>query len=226
MKKAFFALILALVLTGSAGHTDVLIKRPKLPQVASRLPRIPSRTTESNAHQRSKDILDDPENFLAFVDRSIDNPPISNRDLERGWYFGQKYEKRYATPKNWAWLNRGDRSVWMRPDATLENPVAGQAALCESTAGQYLYSCYDFQTPSCKYIGISHCECPASTEWQEGQGCLAKDDLNDFVIISPDELRRGWYLGQKNTKKKNTPRSWAWFDRGADSRWQNNPETK
>ncbi|MFH1837902.1 MAG: DUF333 domain-containing protein [Candidatus Kuenenbacteria bacterium] len=42
-------------------------------------------------------------------------PSISEKDLENGWYYGQKFQKKSDTPKDWVWQSAGKSSKWLAP---------------------------------------------------------------------------------------------------------------
>ncbi|MBI5412573.1 hypothetical protein HZA43_05405 [Candidatus Peregrinibacteria bacterium] len=201
---------------------------PFLPVSQERsLPKIPPKELKVSVLelQAKEKETENSDGLLKTLNQDVTNPSITKEDLDRGWYLGQKYEKRYATPENWVWLNRGEQSVWMRPGAPLENPFEKDAGLCDATGGYYQYSCYDYQMPRCKYVGKSKCGCRKGTRWLDEQGCLLLNDVDDFVTITSDELKQGWYSGQQDQKKKDTPYGWQWLDQGVNSRWQNTPSS-
>lgn len=188
------------------------------------LSKIPSKHLKASLLESLPGSLDgaDDESLLQAIDQSIQNPGITDQDLERGWYLGQQHEKRTTTPDTWIWVDRGVRSVWVRPGVVPDNPLEEQASLCTLSGGYFQYSCYDFQTPRCEYVGKSRCKCAPTTRWLDEQGCVLIDDLTDFVPIANSELVQGWYAGDITMKKKDTPGNWIWMNQG-QPRWQNPP---
>jgi hypothetical protein len=43
--------------------------------------------------------------------------PITQAELEAGWYYGLEYEKRLNTPRSWVWIDAGRSSRWRQPEA-------------------------------------------------------------------------------------------------------------
>ena len=42
--------------------------------------------------------------------------PISDKDLQEGWYYGFEYQKKLNTPRDWVWSEAGKSSKWHRPE--------------------------------------------------------------------------------------------------------------
>jgi hypothetical protein len=42
-------------------------------------------------------------------------PPITPQELEQGWYWGMKDQKKPGTPDDWIWVEAGRSSKWIKP---------------------------------------------------------------------------------------------------------------
>lgn len=49
--------------------------------------------------------------------------PITEAELDAGWYYGLEYQKKLNTPRSWKWIDAGRSSRWRQPE-TLVNPEA------------------------------------------------------------------------------------------------------
>lgn len=62
-----------------------------------------------------------PSNIKTFV-----RAPISQAELDAGWYWGFEYQKKLNTPRDWSWTEAGRSSKWHKPaslgtDVTLDS---------------------------------------------------------------------------------------------------------
>lgn len=164
---------------------------------------------------------DETKALLQEIEKRVAQPTIVYDDIQRGWYTGGVEEKKIGTPSTWVWVKEGSKSRWISPNALEKTVTVATEELCKSTAGTYVISCVQSEAKDCEYIPANTCRCIDGSMWNEEQGCLLINDKKEFVSISPDELRRGWYGALPNQKKINTPSNWVWVEAGANSRWQN-----
>jgi hypothetical protein len=226
MKKVFLILISAFVLAGCDGGgaqiSDIGGPKPRIPE---RKPAIPSQKgLEANilGPSRFSDATD-PASIRALIqriDNNISPPDIAVQDIERGWYYGQKVDKKSGTPNSWIWVDKGKNSVWVSPSSLDETDDMDLDALCQETAGAYIFSCVEREFSGCEHVAKSVCRCPEDTQWIDKQGCILLGKNRKPVAISQDDLRRGWYLGLPDEKRLDTPANWTWNEAGKQSRWQ------
>ncbi len=188
-------------------------------------PRIPSgKSLQANALSGTNHVKGDSVNIdrlVDTIDQNIKQPVIITEEIERGWYYGKKNEKKVGTPDSWIWLDEGFKSRWISPNALGDIGYQSTDDLCRSTGGVYAISCLERETSDCQFISESVCRCPAASKWAESQGCILTDESDEWVSVTPDDLRRGWYEGGVHEKKLNTPLSWVWVAVGGGGRWQN-----
>ncbi|MFH1012837.1 MAG: hypothetical protein V1760_03770 [Candidatus Peregrinibacteria bacterium] len=228
IKKILLITAVLLVSTGCAGTgggRNPNLASPKGPiaqkeTIPGKKPRIPSAQDLKASVLGSKESESDTTRLLEAIEKRIEQPNIVYEDIERGWYYGGVDEKKLGTPNTWAWVEEGKRSRWVSPNAVEETSVVQAEDLCRKTAGTYVISCLETDSEGCEYIPRNTCRCIEESKWQEGQGCIAVDEEEEFVTISQEELNRGWYTGLPNQKKLNTPKNWVWVDAGKNSRWQ------
>lgn len=196
------------------------------PRIPSPNPRIPtSKNLQANIletthySQPGEDLNMD--QLLDTINKGLHQPAISKEEVLQGWYYGKEEEKKLGTPNSWIWVDEGVKSRWVSPYAIEDASQAEQDKLCTKTGGTYIISCLEREADNCQYVSKSECHCAANTTWVDRQGCVMTDDNDDFVQITPDELRRGWYSGAPYQKKLNTPLSWIWEDTAGEARWQN-----
>jgi len=186
-------------------------KKPRIPNVKASI--LDADTTNLE--------VDEMEQLLEEIDKELNAPNITEEDIRRGWYYGSQEDKKYGTPSSWIWVASSDEPRWASPNILEESDYLEAKNLCEQTAGVYSISCLDTEMLDCEYVAKSECRCSYDTEWQDEQGCILVDEEDEFISISQDELRRGWYIGLPSEKKLNTPSSWIWVEGGQNSRWQN-----
>ena len=222
MKRLLLVIIAIIFLTGCNSGSD---SRASAKQ--SKKPRIPQKPVAMQADLSALKDTEDKENELDFdrlierIDKSLEQPTITVEDIERGWYYGSKDEKKLGTPSSWILIDEGAKSRWISPNSIEEVVDIEVDELCRKTAGTYIISCIEREVEYCEYIPESECRCLEDTEWVDDQGCILIDEEGQFVFISSDELKQGWYHGLPNEKKLNTPTNWIWVENGEDSRWQN-----
>ncbi len=93
--------------------------------------------------------------------------------------------------------------------------------LCGVTGGTYVSSCIEEDVEGCEYIAENECRCAEQSKWMNEQGCVVVDAEGEFIEISDEELKQGWYLGMDYEKKLNTPLNWVWVTGYGEARWQN-----
>lgn len=213
MKKYFLLLVLPFLLAcspaGQMKEEDLQGKRlkenPRLPTPQLRADVIPEGATEEELRL-----------MLQEINKELTRPNISKQDMEQGWYFSLPGEKKYGTPESWVWVD----GRWMSPDRLEVQNVSGDRTLCRQTAGTYRLSCIESDSPYCEHVPETKCECIEGSKWKGGQGCILTGDNGEYIAITPEELRKGGYLGLPNEKKLNTPSNWVWKEVGRSSRWQ------
>lgn len=160
------------------------------------------------------------ERLLDRINEHVNEPAITAAEIQRGYYYGQEYEKKVGTPKAWLWIEEGIHSRWASPDV-LETALDVEIEeLCRKTAGVYAVSCVEREIEHCEYIPASECRCLDGSIWVKAQGCILADEEGKAVTISDAELEKGWYFGLPNEKKLDTPLSWFWFENAKHSRWE------
>ncbi len=229
MKRLSFLIIALFLLTACNSGDDLQAGKPRIP---SKKPSLPSSknlqanllgsTDKSDEEKNQPDM----ERLLENINRSLELPNITNKDIERGWYYGKKDERKFGTPGSWEWMEDGKDSKWVSPNATEIIEDISDNELCRKTAGMYVISCIEREVPFCEYITESKCDCIDGTRWVEKQGCILADDQDFFVRISSDDLKKGWYFGLPNERKLNTPLTWIWVENGKESKWQNPPPSQ
>ena len=209
--KKLFTLFLALFLLAacSGGVSD---------NTTAKLPNIPKRPSIPTADELKASVLDadktqkvDISDILDEIDQEIQGDSITSEDIERGWYLGGKDDKKFGTPDTWTWITDQFDSRWVS-QSVLEEVQAGKLEeLCSLTGGSYE-----------KREGDENlkCYCPEGSDFEEKEGCLLLKD-GDFVSISTEEIRQGWYAGYPYEKKRGTPAHWQWIKVGDSGRWQN-----
>ncbi len=216
----FITLALAiLVLTAcSSGNNQSKPKIPRQSTVSSvdsvKAPKIPK---ISNTTNKEKNI--DLGTVLKEIDKNISPENITRLDIEKGWYYAKtKNNKKVGTPSSWMWKNDETSPRWVSPVYTKEGGDNKVDELCKKTAGTYTISCIESEVASCEHIPKSKCACTYGSKWTDEEGCVKTKD-NQFVKISSEELKQGWYYGLKNEKKSGTPKSWTWTESGKQSKW-------
>jgi hypothetical protein len=225
--RFFILIITSLILLTGCGTPSQIDGMPYDQASAdqiSKKPRIPN-TGDLKASVLDVDAkdpeVDDMEELLEKIDEELNRPNITKEDIERGWYYGSRHDMKYGTPGSWIWVGDSGESRWTSPNALEETDYFDARDLCTQTAGRYVISCLDTDIAGCEYVAKSWCYCSDGTKWYNEQGCILTDEEGEFVAISSDELRKGWYKGLPNQKKLNTPSSWIWIEGGQDSKWQN-----
>jgi len=226
MKRALI-IFAALLFLASCGNGDVAQLGPETtkPGIPQRKPSLPSqKSLEANAlgthyvNPRKEDL--EMQALIDRLDNNIARPNITIEDIKRGWYTGQVHEKKIGTPNSWLWIDRGPKSVWSSPSALDETEDQAKDTLCRQTAGFYAFSCIEREYAGCENIATSICRCPDQTKWIDKQGCVLLNNRGESVVITPNDLKRGWYYGLNSEKKLDTPAAWMWLEAGKDSRWQ------
>ncbi|QQR83767.1 hypothetical protein IPJ72_00980 [Candidatus Peregrinibacteria bacterium] len=156
---------------------------------------------------------------IEVINQDLDRPTISAQDIERGWYYGGRDDKKFGTPDSWRLIQDGERTRWARMGLVEAFIATESDQLCRQTAGKYVFSCLDHEVDGCEYILESLCRCSEKTQWFDQQGCIQIDSAGQPVEITLNELEAGFYLGLTNQKKLNTPPEWTWEDLGPQSRW-------
>lgn len=196
--------------SASANMYEQNIKKPRIPAYANIL------------DVDTKDFeVDEMEQLIEEINKQLSAPNITEEDIRRGWYYASQKDKKYGTPNSWIWINNSDKPRWTSPNIIEESNYLEEKSLCEKTAGTYFISCLDTEILDCQYVAKSECRCSENTKWQDDQGCILTDEEGEFISISQDELRRGWYIGLPSEKKLSTPSNWIWMESGQNSRWQN-----
>lgn len=49
--------------------------------------------------------------------------PITQAELDAGWYYGFEYQKKLNTPRSWVWIDAGRSSRWRQPEALVKPDV-------------------------------------------------------------------------------------------------------
>ncbi|MBN2095866.1 hypothetical protein JW752_00505 [Candidatus Peregrinibacteria bacterium] len=218
--KRFIVLIIVLLFLSACGAEPISMENGR-----QKKPRIPSgKSLQANVlsttHYTEKDTLD-MDRLVDTINQNIKKPVITGEEIERGWYYGKKEEKKIGTPSSWIWTDEGFKSRWISPNVAEDEDYLLLDDLCQSTGGVYAVSCVEHETPDCEFIPQSYCRCPGSSKWADDQGCIRTDEAGEWVLVTSDELKRGWYEGLSNEKKLNTPLSWIWAAVEGGGRWQN-----
>ena len=192
------------------------IKKPKLPLKASVLD-----ATAQKPSLPKPAIPDETAIILAEIDSQIQPENITAEDIRQGWYYGYRKEKKYGTPETWMWIDDAEDSRWVSPTVMEEESRKEDKRLCTSTSGVYALSCLDTESIDCRYIAETSCQCPESTKWVDGSGCILTNKEGAYVPITAEEVSLGWYRGFPHQKKLNTPSSWIWTDSEGGGRWKN-----
>ena len=223
MKRFLLVIIAIIFLAGCTSSSD---GRASAKQ-QDKKPRIPKRTVAMQADLSGLKAIEDEDSELDMdrliekIDKSLERQTITAEDIERGWYYAKKDEKKIGTPSSWIWIDEGLKSRWISPNAIEEADDMEIDELCRKTAGTFIISCVEREAENCEYISQSECRCLSDTKWVDDQGCILADEEGEFIKINSEELKRGWYFGLPNEKKLNTPINWIWVENGIDSRWQN-----
>ncbi|MBU1018175.1 hypothetical protein KKA33_04070 [Patescibacteria group bacterium] len=218
--KRFIALIIVLLSLSACGGGPVSLEGnpPKKPRIPS------SKSLQANAlstaHYTEKDTLN-MDRLVGTINQNIRQPVITADEIERGWYYGEKEEKKVGTPSSWSWIDEGFKSRWTNSSSAKEMDYFSVDDLCRSTGGVYAISCVERETADCEFILESYCRCPSLSKWADDQGCIRIDEEGEWVAIASGDLMRGWYEGFSHEKKLNTPLSWVWTAVGRGGRWQN-----
>jgi len=210
--KRFIALIIVLLTLSACGGEPVSLK-----DTSSKKPRIPSGKSLQASALSSTDDDVNMDRLINTINENIKQPVIIAEEIERGWYYGKKDEKKVGTPSSWGWVDEGFKSRWVSPSAMEDEDYLLVNDLCQSTGGVYAVSCVERETPDCEFISKSYCRCPDFSKWADDQGCIAVDEEGEWISVTSSELMRGWYEGAPHEKKLNTPLSWVW----SGGRWQN-----
>lgn len=226
MKRLSFFIIAIFLLTACSSGGDLQAGKPRIP--SAKKPSLPSlKNLQANLlgsadnDEVRKEL--DMERLLEDINKNLELPNITADDIDRGWYYGKRYERKFGTPNSWEWVDDARDSRWVSPNATVIIEDITDDELCRKTAGSYVISCIEREVPFCEYITESKCECIEGTRWVDKQGCIIVNDQDLLVRIGSDELRKGWYFGLPNERKLNTPLSWVWVENGKESKWQNKP---
>ena len=208
---------------GQAGSTSkpripTAKTKPKLPQINLKADLLGSTRIKDENKAEKEDV--DMGGLLDRIDRNLASENVTLEDIDRGWYYGSEEERKWGTPQSWIWANEGAKSHWISMDALQKIRDMESDELCRGTGGYYVISCVERELPHCEHIPESKCRCAAGTDFVDDQGCIILDGSYEFISINSDELRQGWYFGQSNQKKLNTPSSWIWVDGGKKSRWR------
>jgi hypothetical protein len=221
MKRLFLASIAIIVLTACSPSDQANLNGGKKPGLPKK-PAIQQNNLQANLLGAVNDKNDnDIGGLVDRINKNLEQKNITDDDIKRGWYYGSADEKKWGTPSNWIWINEGYQSSWISPNALEQQKDIKTDALCRKTAGHYVISCIERDLPHCEHIAQSKCDCSDGTKWVDNQGCVLIDDKDEFVKITPDELKQGWYSGAQNAKKLDTPLSWIWLDNGDKPQWQN-----
>ena len=197
--------------------------KPRIPDKSPRIPEskaLQANVLETTRYNEDKEELD-MDQLIEKINENLKQPAIAREEIQQGWYYGKKEDKKLGTPSSWIWIDDGSKSRWISPNSIEEANEMELDELCHKTGGTYIVSCLEREAENCQYVSESACRCFADTAWVDGQGCIFTNAEGKFVQISPDELRQGWYTGLATEKKLNTPLSWVWMDNGKESRWQN-----
>ncbi len=211
-----FLLVITAIFLLTACNQGGTAKKPSIPQNKT----LQASVLESTRYQEKEKKVD-MDRLVEKIDEEIKQPDITTEDIERGWYYAQEEEKKTGTPGSWLWLNEGIKSRWISQQAVEDIREAKVVELCHKTGGDYVISCLEREAENCQYVRQSECRCDSDTKWTTEQGCVLIDEDGNFVRVSPDDLKRGWYLGLPNQKKLSTPLSWVCTENGKESRWQN-----
>ncbi len=233
MKKILLLMVATFLLAGCTSSNPDLtglddgVNKPKIPSLAKR-PKLPQANLQANllgatrnVEKETKKNEIDMEALVNRIDKKIEQTNITTEDIDRGWYFASKEDRKWGTPKSWMWIDEGAKSHWISPDALVLSRDLEVDRLCRDTGGYYVISCIDRDLPHCEHTDKSECRCPVQAEWNDSQGCLLVDGEGAFVKITAEELNQGWYFGLKTQKRLNTPDHWIWIEKGLRSRWQN-----
>ncbi len=216
MKRLALLIIALSILTACGGNRIAdQGKKPRLPDAKSLQASVLSTTNHTE-----KDNVD-MERLLNTINKNLKKPAVTTEEIERGWYYAKKDEKKVGTPDSWMWLDEGIKSRWISPSAIEEADYIKLDELCHETGGSYVVSCVEREADDCEYIPESECRCTGYSKLFDEQGCIRVDEDGEFIEIAPNDLKNGWYLGLPNEKKLNTPFSWTWVQSGKESRWQN-----
>jgi hypothetical protein len=224
MKKSLLVILVAMFLAGCGASGGDLALNTGAQSDSVKKPKIPANTNVEASVLDAKEDGSDTERMQKLLDeieKELDRPNISQEDIRRGWYYASEEDKKFGTPSSWIWLDDAKNSRWISPNAIEEKDYFELSDLCVQTAGSYVISCLDAEIASCEYIAKSECRCVEGSKWNEEQGCILTDEKGEYVSISQDELRKGWYTGLPNEKKLGTPLNWIWIDAGQESKWQN-----
>lgn len=235
MKKIILLFILLFLFSGcsldpennpadSASEVRDLVpsKKPGIPK-----PKLPQKALQANLLGAEKLISssedDAMDGLLERIDETIEKKNITQTDIERGWYSAREDEKKWGTPPSWIWFQRGGQEFWADPGALKRFEDIDKDKLCRETGGHYALSCLERAVEHCEYIPQSECRCELSTRWAEGQGCIVLNEKGSFIPIGEEDIQNGWYEGNKNQKKLDTPAGWIWSNSAEKPRWQNQP---
>lgn len=232
MKTLITTFIALFFLTACSGSSDRLsdITAPSgQEQVAKkkkpRIPKKPVARAESVRADEQEVEADgggvDMARLIEDINKSLGQDTITANEIEQGWYFAAESDKKTGTPDSWVWVEDGGDSRWSNPNATEVMDEAEKSFLCAGTGGTYIISCIEQDIENCEYVAQSGCRCLEDTVWIENQGCILTDEAGKTVLISDDELLKGFYKGEMSSKKLNTPSAWVWFENSGDSQWKN-----
>jgi len=222
MKKFFPFFLFIILLTGcGSGTSDVNGNPADSGAQAKKLPQIPKSLKASVLEANDDNSYESLDELMKEIDTDLNRPNITEEDIRRGYYLGNKDQKKYGTPSTWFFADDDGEAKWMSPNLIEEHDYLADKKLCEATAGKFVISCIDREIENCEYAPKTECKCIEGTKWSEGQGCIALDEEGNFVVIYKEDLLRGWYQGLPNQKRLDTPESWIWLEAGAQSRWQN-----
>ncbi len=166
------------------------------------------------------DRYDDLELLLADITSQLQQPNVLKEDIVRGWYLASENERRYGTPNTWIFIEDGENSKWISPNAIDDVELVTDKELCKQTAGQYAVSCLETTESECEFIVENECSCTYGSNWKDDQGCILTSERGGYAAINSLELNQGWYLGLPSQKKLNTPASWKWVEAGRKSSWR------
>lgn len=220
MKKFFLILIGIIFLTSCTNdnfYEQSNVKKDIKPMIQKKLPKL---ADKPDIEKQTISTTLDMDKVLENIDNEIEFNKISDLELKRGWYFAKESDKKSSTPDFWIWIDDGINSRWTSPNIDIDFNDINNKNMCQSTAGVYVYSCIDNVNPNCEYIYKNICRCPDDTKWVDGQGCILLDEKMDFVKITSENLKNGWYYGKKNQKLLNTPSSWICVENSSQSKWR------
>lgn len=144
---------------------------------------------------------------FSHLKQAISQPNITEQEIRQGWYTASKEGRKYGTPASWVFISDNLESRWTNPESLLANKAETEDDLCKQTGGYF------------DGTSNSGCICSDSTAWQDNQGCILKSSRGSLIAISQKEIEEGYYHGNMDEKKLNTPSTWKWVEGGENSNW-------